>query len=319
MSLDELELAAQFPARSRLASRSVDGRRVVVGRVRRGRPGRPADPGDDLDDGGRRPHRARRAHPARASSSTPRAPTSARASPRSTAGAVSPARSRAAPARPDVRDRRRARRVRARRCCSASSTSSIMTERGYAFVNGPVMVASSPASTSPRTNSAARRRSKASPGSRSAVVADRDAAADMVIEELLAYLPDHADARTRPIGRRPTRSTGPAREAGELIPESSTGSYDVRQVAEAIVDEDSLFEIRATVGRQRGDRVRDARRTTRRHRRQSADEPRRHARHPSLAEGGPVRRVVRRVQPAAASRWSTRRASIRARISSGAA
>ena len=33
--------------------------------------------------------------------------------------------------------------------------------------------------------------------------------------------------------------------AGELIPESSTGSYDVREVAAAIVDEDSLLEVRA--------------------------------------------------------------------------
>ncbi len=36
----------------------------------------------------------------------------------------------------------------------------------------------------------------------------------------------------------------PCPEAGELIPASSTGSYDVRKVAEAIVDEDSLLELR---------------------------------------------------------------------------
>ena len=43
--------------------------------------------------------------------------------------------------------------------------------------------------------------------------------------------------------RRPGRSPR-ARRPGDLIPATSTGSYDVRQVAAAIVDEDSLLEIR---------------------------------------------------------------------------
>ncbi|MEO6570927.1 MAG: carboxyl transferase domain-containing protein [Ilumatobacteraceae bacterium] len=119
----------------------------------------------------------------------------------------------------------------------------IMTNAAYAFVNGPVMVRQftgidiskdelgSPDSLAKHT------------GLPTAIVSDRSAGADLV-EELLAYLPDHADAE-------PPRwhCTDPADrscpEAGALIPESSTGSYDVRQVAEAIVDDGSLLEVRA--------------------------------------------------------------------------
>ncbi len=55
--------------------------------------------------------------------------------------------------------------------------------------------------------------------------------------------PDHVDAEPP---RRFTDDTIDRRcpEAGELIPASSTGSYDVRQVAAAIVDDDSMLELR---------------------------------------------------------------------------
>lgn len=119
----------------------------------------------------------------------------------------------------------------------------VVTSDAYAFVNGPVMVRQftgiditkdelgSPASLERHT------------GLPVAVVADREAAA-IYVEELLAYLPDHADdAPPRwPIVDPPDR---PCPEAGELIPESSTGSYDVRQVADAIVDDGSLLEVRS--------------------------------------------------------------------------
>jgi acetyl-CoA carboxylase carboxyltransferase component len=64
---------------------------------------------------------------------------------------------------------------------------------------------------------------------------------------LLGYLPDHADTDPPrwqgydPFGDPADRLCP---EAGELIPESSTGSYDVRQVAAAIVDDGSLLEVR---------------------------------------------------------------------------
>ena len=76
-----------------------------------------------------------------------------------------------------------------------------------------------------------------------AVVPDREAGGQLV-EELLAYLPDHAD---EPPPRWPLSDPVDrlCPEAGELIPESSTGSYDVRKVIEAIVDDGVLLEVRA--------------------------------------------------------------------------
>jgi len=119
----------------------------------------------------------------------------------------------------------------------------IMTSRGYAFVNGPVMVRQFTGidiSKDELGNAASLERNAGLP---IAVVADRAAGQDLV-EEVLTYLPDHVDGEppgspaSDPVDRR-------CPEAGELIPESSTGSYDVRHVAAAIVDEDSLLELRA--------------------------------------------------------------------------
>jgi acetyl-CoA carboxylase carboxyltransferase component len=118
----------------------------------------------------------------------------------------------------------------------------VMTEASYGFVNGPVMVEEF---TGVRVSSAelggagelARRT-----GVPALVVASHDAAVDAV-GELLAYLPDNVDedpprwTSDDPIERR-------CPEAGALIPPVSTGSYDVRQVAAAVVDGDSLLELR---------------------------------------------------------------------------
>jgi acetyl-CoA carboxylase carboxyltransferase component len=80
-------------------------------------------------------------------------------------------------------------------------------------------------------------------GAASVVVADLSAATAWV-EELLEYLPnsvnelpplldtDDVDDRLTP-------------EAGALVPESSTGSYDVRKVIESIVDDGAYMEVRA--------------------------------------------------------------------------
>ncbi len=75
------------------------------------------------------------------------------------------------------------------------------------------------------------------------VVADRDAAIEAV-GDLLAYLPDHVDAEP-PVVATDDPADRRCPEAGELIPPTSTGSYDVRKVAAAIVDDDSLLELKA--------------------------------------------------------------------------
>jgi acetyl-CoA carboxylase carboxyltransferase component len=118
----------------------------------------------------------------------------------------------------------------------------IMTTRGYAFVNGPVMVRQFTGITITKDELGNAASLEKNAGLPIAVVADRAAGEDLV-EELLTYLPDHVDGEaprwplTDPVERS-------CPEAGELIPESSTGSYDVRHVAEAIVDADSMLELR---------------------------------------------------------------------------
>ncbi len=119
----------------------------------------------------------------------------------------------------------------------------VMTEASYAFVNGPVMVAEFTGVEVSVDELGAAGSLARHAGVPSLVVADRAAAVEAV-EELLAYLPQSVDeAPVRwPTDDPPDR---PCPEAGELVPATSTGSYDVRAVAAAIVDEGSLLELRA--------------------------------------------------------------------------
>jgi acetyl-CoA carboxylase carboxyltransferase component len=66
-----------------------------------------------------------------------------------------------------------------------------------------------------------------------------------------------------PPDRRPPRRAS-------CSPQSSTGSYDVRDVMRAVVDDGELLELRAGMGTQPGDRARHHRRPTGGHRRQPA-------------------------------------------------
>tara|TARA_B100000929_G_scaffold202104_1_gene160623 strand:- start:277 stop:1215 length:939 start_codon:yes stop_codon:yes gene_type:complete len=74
-------------------------------------------------------------------------------------------------------------------------------------------------------------------------VSDRDEADDL-ISELLGYLPDHTDMApvgwpcTDPADRRTP-------EAGDLVPDTPTGSYDVRDVLASVVDDGHLLEPRS--------------------------------------------------------------------------
>ena len=119
----------------------------------------------------------------------------------------------------------------------------ILTENGYAFVNGPVMVRQFTGIDISKDELGSPDSLERHAGISIAVVPTRQAGADLV-EEILGYLPDHVDTdpprwpNTDPVDRL-------CPEAGDLIPESSTGSYDVRKVAEVIVDEGSMLEVRA--------------------------------------------------------------------------
>jgi acetyl-CoA carboxylase carboxyltransferase component len=119
----------------------------------------------------------------------------------------------------------------------------VMTEQAYAFVSGPTMVAEFTGVHVDRDELGGATVHARHSGIASLVVADREAALDAV-GALLAYLPDHGDAEPAawpcddPVDR-------PTPEAGELLPATATGSYDVRDVMTAVVDDGSLLELRS--------------------------------------------------------------------------
>lgn len=119
----------------------------------------------------------------------------------------------------------------------------VMTDDAYAFVSGPQMVVEftgvpvnvdelGGAGTHARTSGAA-----------STVVSSLEEAR-VWVDSLLQFLPDNVNALPPyAVAEDPDDRLTP--EAGALIPESSTGSYDVRKVIEAIADDGYFFEIRA--------------------------------------------------------------------------
>ena len=118
----------------------------------------------------------------------------------------------------------------------------VMTEDSYAFVSGPTMVAEFTGisvSTDELGGASIQARNS---GVASAVVADL-ASALQWIEELLEYLPDNVDAlvpRTDtddPDGRETP-------EAGDVVPASSTGSYDMRKIIASLVDDGIFSELK---------------------------------------------------------------------------
>jgi acetyl-CoA carboxylase carboxyltransferase component len=118
----------------------------------------------------------------------------------------------------------------------------VMTADSYAFVQGPTMVQQFTGveiSVDELGGAANHARYTGVP---TAVVPTREAAVDTV-ETILSYLPSHVDEEP-PRWDNDDPGDRLCPEAGAQIPETSTGSYDVRKVAAAIADEDSVFELR---------------------------------------------------------------------------
>ncbi len=119
----------------------------------------------------------------------------------------------------------------------------IMTNVSYAFVSGPSMVADFTGIVLDKETLGGAATHARQSGLPAAVVDDVASALD-VVATLLSYLPDHGDALPAALPTDdPTERTAP--ELNDLIPASSTGSYDVRSVARAVCDADSVFEVRA--------------------------------------------------------------------------
>jgi len=118
----------------------------------------------------------------------------------------------------------------------------VMTEDSYAFVTGPTMVAEFTGVRIDNEELGGAASHARYTGATSLVAPDLDTAIDMVAQ-LLAYLPQHNDEEPPrwPTDDPPDRQTP---EAGTLMPQTSTGSYDVRGVIRAIADDGELLELR---------------------------------------------------------------------------
>jgi acetyl-CoA carboxylase carboxyltransferase component len=118
----------------------------------------------------------------------------------------------------------------------------IMTEAAYAFVSGPTMVAEFTGVMMDNEELGGAASHARYTGAATLVAADLDGAVELTAQ-LLAYFPQHNDEEPP---RWPTDDTidRSTPEAGELIPASSTGSYDVRAVIRALADDGDLLELR---------------------------------------------------------------------------
>jgi acetyl-CoA carboxylase carboxyltransferase component len=119
----------------------------------------------------------------------------------------------------------------------------VMTENAYAFVSGPTMVAEFTGVQMDNEELGGAASHARYSGAASLVATDLASAISMV-EQLLSFLPDNVDAEAPLFDTDddPHRLTP---EAGELIPPTSTGSYDVRNVIRGLADDGDMFEVRA--------------------------------------------------------------------------
>ncbi len=119
----------------------------------------------------------------------------------------------------------------------------VMVDDTYAFMSGPHMVRQFTGEDLSNEGLGGTTMHERTSGVAHFTVADRAEANDL-IAELLSFLPDHNDqiptgwACADPVDR----STP---EAGDLIPDTPTGSYDVRDVLACLVDNGHLLEPRA--------------------------------------------------------------------------
>lgn len=119
----------------------------------------------------------------------------------------------------------------------------VMTDESYAFVSGPTMVAEF-TGIEVSTDELGGAGTHARHSGASSVVVPDIAGAIAWVEELLEFLPSNVD-QLAPITETDDADDRLTPEAGALVPELSTGSYDVRDVIASIVDDGLYMEIRA--------------------------------------------------------------------------
>lgn len=119
----------------------------------------------------------------------------------------------------------------------------IMTADAYAFVSGPTMVTEFTGIEIDNAELGGAATHARHSGAVSVVVDDR-AGADDAVRAVLSYLPSHTDEEPAAVATDdPLDRLTP--EAGAALPGTATGSYDVRSVVRAVVDDGELFEVRS--------------------------------------------------------------------------
>ena len=118
----------------------------------------------------------------------------------------------------------------------------IMTADSYAFVSGPTMVAEFTGIMMTNEQLGGTDAHAKQSGVASMVVADYESAVSS-LEHLLTYIPNNVDELAPPI-HTDDASDRLVPEAGAAIPDTATGSYDVRTVIKAIADDGEMFELR---------------------------------------------------------------------------
>lgn len=118
----------------------------------------------------------------------------------------------------------------------------IMTADSYAFVTGPTMVAEFTGIEVSNDELGGTDAHAKQSGVASLVVEDADAAL-VALEQLLMFLPNNVDELAPRIDTAdsPERQTP---EAGALMPNTTSGSYDMRKVIRILADDEEMFEIR---------------------------------------------------------------------------
>ncbi len=118
----------------------------------------------------------------------------------------------------------------------------IMTERAYAFVSGPTMVTEFTGVAIDNEELGGSGAHARFTGAATLVTPDLESAS-AAAEHLLSFLPDNCDVEP-PMWSSDDDAARSTPEAGATIPTSSTGSYDVRSVITALVDDGDFLELR---------------------------------------------------------------------------
>jgi len=119
----------------------------------------------------------------------------------------------------------------------------VMTQDSYAFVSGPIMVAEFTGITMTAEELGGASVQARNSGVASVVVDDL-AGAVTWIEELLEFLPDNVNCVPSTLDTNDTDNRL-TEEAGTVVPESSAGSYDMRKIISALVDDGIYLELKS--------------------------------------------------------------------------